>query len=130
MLIKKIRLISLCSCVCVIVIVFCAGVSAQQRLVVIGGGPRPAAALARFDEWAGKDKARILIIAWATQDPVGAFESLQKDFAAFLKASIEAAPPSPLTEQSRIAFIDQLIHATGVFFSGVDQSRIMEVLKD
>jgi len=104
--------------------------SAQQRLVIIGGGARPAAALARFDEWAGKEKAHILIISWATQSPDVAFKNLQEDLAPYPKAVIEAAPAAPLTEATKIKFLDQLKNATGVFFSGGDQGRIMDVLKD
>src|SRR5215813_12094973 len=104
--------------------------SAQQRLVIIGGGARPAAALARFDEWAGKEKAHILIISWATQSPDVAFKNLQEDLAPYPKAVIEAAPAAPLTEATKIKFLDQLKNATGVFFSGGDQGRIMDVLND
>ena len=109
---------------------FLSHASAQQRLVIIGGGARPAAALARFDEWAGKEKAHILIIPWATQSPDVAFKNLQEDFAPYPKAVIEAAPAAPLTEATKIKFLDQLKTATGVFFSGGDQGRIMDVLKD
>jgi len=36
---------------------------AQQRLVMVGGGPRPQEATSRFVEWAGKEKARISLFA-------------------------------------------------------------------
>src|SRR5262245_34862356 len=99
---------------------FLSQTNAQQRLVIIGGGARPAAALARFHEWAGKEKAHILIIPWATQSPDVAFKNLQEDFAPFPKAAIEAAPPAPLTEAAKARFLDQLKTASGVFFSGGD----------
>ena len=103
---------------------------AQQRLVVIGGGTRPAAALAKFIEWAGGNKAHILIIPWATQNPEAAFKSLQEDFAGFPLTGVEAAPLAPLTAATKSKFLEQMKTATGVFFSGGDQGRIMDVLKD
>lgn len=105
-------------------------VSAQQRLVMVGGGPRPAEALSRFLEWAGGERGRILIIPWATADPEGAFKSLKEDFAPFRFEAIEAAPAAPLNDEAKGRFLTQLKQATGVFFSGGDQARIMNVLKD
>jgi len=105
-------------------------ISAQERLVLIGGGERSAKIVSRFVEWAGNDKARILIITWASGVPQESFESLKKDFAGFPIASFEHAPPAPLDGDNREKFLKQLKNATGVFFSGGDQNRIMEVLKD
>ncbi len=39
--------------------------NAQERLIIVGGGKRPEAAMAKFIEWAGKERAHILIIPWA-----------------------------------------------------------------
>jgi cyanophycinase len=103
---------------------------AQQRLVMVGGGPRPKDAMSRFVEWAGKDRARILIIPWATEEPQASFEGLKKDFEPFKTALIELAPSGPLTEATRQEFLSQLDKASGVFFTGGDQVRIMNVLKD
>jgi cyanophycinase len=113
-------------------VVFAAVVTmpAQQRLVVIGGGDRPDTAVARFVEWSGGPKARILIVTWASGEPKRSLESLQKDFSGFDGVRVEAAPVAPLDAAGRAAFIEQLKTATGIFFSGGDQNRIMEVLKD
>ncbi len=114
---------------CAAILVF--NVSAQQRLVLIGGGARPAESLARFVEWAGgKEKARILIITWASGVPVESFDALKKDFEKFPVVAFEHAPLTPLDADKRAKFLEQLRNATGVFFSGGDQNRIMEVLKD
>ncbi len=114
---------------CTVILVF--NVSAQQRLVVIGGGARPPESLARFVEWAGgKEKARILIITWASGVPQESFDALKKDFEKFPVNSFEHAPLTPLDAEKRKQFLEQLRNATGVFFSGGDQNRIMEVLKD
>jgi cyanophycinase len=105
--------------------------AAQQRLVLVGGGARPAESLARFVEWSGKDKARILIVTWASGVPEESFAALKKDFEKFTKAaSIEHAPVAPLDAEERARFLEQLKTATGVFFSGGDQNRVMDVLKD
>jgi cyanophycinase len=103
---------------------------ATEHLVLVGGGERPAAAMQRFVDWAGGPKARLLMILWATSEPKESYESLQADFAALHPESIEAAPVQPLTPESRAAFLKQLDAASGVFFSGGDQVRVMDVLKD
>lgn len=103
---------------------------AQERLIIVGGGARPVAAMSRFVEWAGRERAHILIIPWATAEPQASFESLKKDFASFQTANIELAPIAPLTDATKIKFMDQLKNATGLFFTGGDQVRIMDVLKD
>jgi len=104
--------------------------NAQERLIIVGGGKRPDAAMAKFVEWAGKERARILIIPWATSEPQASFEYLKKDLAAFNPMVIELAPIAPITEEKKIKFLNQLKNATGVFFTGGDQVKIMEVLKD
>jgi cyanophycinase len=114
----------------VTIVLLLSPVCAQQRLVIVGGGSRPPEALSRFVDWAGKERARILIICWATQDPEGGFKSLKEDFAPFRIEAIEAAPPAPLNDDAKNRFLHQLKQATAVFFSGGDQARIMNVLKD
>lgn len=116
---------------CVIIFLPALSVFSQQRLVVIGGGTRPPESLARFVEWAGgNEKAKILIITWASGVPAESFEALKKDFEKYRVTSIENAPLAPLDADKRKQFLEQLKSATGVFFSGGDQNRIMEVLKD
>jgi len=44
--------------------------------------------------------------------------------------SVEHAPVRPLDAATRSVFIDQLKGSSGVFFSGGDQNRIMDVLAD
>ncbi len=103
---------------------------ANERLIIVGGGTRPVAALSRFVEWAGKDRARILVISWATEDPQASLKGIVKDFAPYRTAVIEQAPNAPLTSATREKFLSQLKDATGVFFTGGDQVKIMNVLKD
>lgn len=106
---------------------FCFG---QQRLLVIGGGERPNDAMKVFVEWGGGRTARLLVITWASGVPDESFASLQKQFSQFENVVIEHAATRPLDTEKRAKFVEQLKGATGVFFSGGDQSRIMDVLAD
>lgn len=101
--------------------------AAPTHLVLIGGGSRPTAALKQFVRWAGGAKAKILIITWASEEPQASYDALVKDFSPFAPGSITTAPSPPVATGK---FLDQLQSATGVFFSGGDQRRIMDVLKD
>jgi cyanophycinase len=105
-------------------------IGAQQRLVIVGGGTRPKTAMSTFIEWAGGAKARILIIPWATSEPESSYDYLKKDLVAFNPQTIDLAPIAPMTVEKKEKFLNQLKSATGVFFTGGDQVKIMEVLKD
>ena len=115
---------------CLITALLVFNVSAQEKLVLIGGGKRPPEAIARFVDWAGAEKARILIVTWASGVPQESFDAIKRDFAAYQIASFENAPLAPLNEQKREQFLTQLKTVTGVFFTGGDQNRIMDVLQD
>jgi cyanophycinase len=103
---------------------------ARERLVLMGGGGRPPEALARFVEWCGGPQARILVVPWATVEPDEAFEALRRELGAHRPGRVSAAPAAPLSAAQREALLDQLREATGVFFSGGDQNRILDVLRD
>ena len=102
----------------------------QQKLLVIGGGTRPPEAMRKFVEWSGGAKARILMITWATAEPEASFKAFRESLATLPTAAIENSPAAPLDAEKRAKFLSQLADATGVFFSGGDQNRIMDVLKD
>lgn len=104
--------------------------AAQQRLFVVGGGERPADAMKRFVEWSGGEKARLLMITWASGVAEESFAALDKGFKAAGARQVEHAAMRPLDAEKRAKFIEQLKTATGVFFSGGDQNRIMDVLAD
>lgn len=123
---RKIRFALLCT----LLLAMSLTVAAQQRLVVVGGGKRPPDAMSKFVEWAGGRAGKILVIPWATSEPESSFEYLRKDFAALGLESIVLAPVAPLTAEKKSAFLSQLNDATGVFFTGGDQVKTMEVLKD
>ncbi len=105
-------------------------ITAQQRLFVVGGGDRPDEAVKKFIEWSGGEKARLLMITWASGVPEESFEALKKDFSIVPTATIEHAAMRPLDAEKRTKLIEQLKTATGIFFSGGDQNRIMDVLAD
>jgi cyanophycinase len=112
-----------------IVLIACFAAFGQQRLLVIGGGKRPPEAMKKFVEWSGGANARILAITWATAEPEASFEALKRDITA-IGGHVEHAATRPLDSEKRGQFISQLKSATGVFFSGGDQNRIMDVLAD
>lgn len=102
----------------------------QQRLLVVGGGARPADAMKKFVEWSGGTKSQILVITWASGVPEESFASLQKQFTDSGSGMVVHAAIRPLDVEKRSQFVGQLEKATGVFFSGGDQNRIMDVLAD
>jgi cyanophycinase len=111
----------------------------ETRLVIIGGGDRPPEALARFVTWAGGREARVLVLSWASGEPRESCEAILEELLphspgeaacgphATLDASGKAAP---LDAGRTKAALDALARATGVFFTGGDQARIMDVLAD
>jgi cyanophycinase len=101
-----------------------------ERLVAVGGGDRPPQAMARFVAWAGGEQARILVVLWATSEPAESLKALWEDLAPHRPGQVEAAPLAPLAGDGRARVLEQLARATGVFFSGGDQGRIMDVLAD
>jgi cyanophycinase len=115
-----------------IAVVLVTSVSAftQQRLLVIGGGERPPEAMKKFVEWSGGARSRILVITWASGVPDESFASLEKQFQTSNAGLVEHAAIRPLEGDKRRTFIEQLNNASGVFFSGGDQNRIMDVLDD
>jgi cyanophycinase len=109
-------------------------VSAQavsgERLVLAGGGDLPLRAKQRFVEWSGGSSARVLVILWSTSEPRKNLKWLREELLPLGAASVEAAPLAPLKPKTRALFLTQLANATGVFFSGGDQARAMDVLRD
>jgi cyanophycinase len=84
----------------------------------------------RFVEWAGGRRARILVVPWASAEPVASYEGVEQDLEPLLPAAIDFAPLAPLDGEGRARFLALLEAASGVFFGGGDQSRLMDVLAD
>lgn len=111
-------------------LLFAVPVIGQQRLLVIGGGERPPDAMKKFVDWSGGAKSKILVITWASGVPDESYASLEKAFQTANAGLVEHAPIRPLDAETRARFVEQLNSASGVFFSGGDQNRIMDVLAD
>jgi len=102
----------------------------ETGLVLVGGGSRPAVAMARFVAWAGGEPARILVVTWASGEPAEAFAGLREEIEAQGARHVAQAPMPPFEPASREAVLRSIREATGIFLSGGDQSRIMEVCRD
>ena len=112
-----------------------AAAAAETRLVLVGGGTRPARAMARFVEWAGGPQSRILIVPWASAEPKESCEAIIEELRgggpSICAASVsldQQGKAAPLPEEVRATFVQALARATGVFFTGGDQNRVMDVL--
>jgi cyanophycinase len=101
---------------------------ARGTLFIVGGGPRPPALMQRFVELAGgRGKARIVVFPMATADTTAGPE-----LAAELRTFGAAARSVPATRAqadsaagSVVAAVDS---ATGIWFVGGDQNRIMRAI--
>jgi cyanophycinase len=107
-----------------------ASVAAEERLVLIGGGPRPERALSRLVEWAGGARARVLVVTWAAREPREALESFRGDLAPYAPGVVQGAPAFPLSADDKARLRGQLAWATAVYFTGGDQDRILDALRD
>ena len=116
--------------VSLVILTFVFAALAQQRLVLIGGGKRPPEVLRKFAEFAGGERGKILIVTWASGEPQASFDAFKSDLEKVSRIRIENAPVKPLNEQTKRQFLEQLKTSTGVFFTGGDQNRITDVLRD
>lgn len=109
--------------------------SARQRrlgrLVVIGGAEDKLSdriVLRRFVELCGGAPSRIRLISAASADPAGAWALYQKTF-----ADLGVADCQPIDIPDRAAanspgVTDQILGADGIFISGGDQRRLMDLV--
>lgn len=113
--------------------------SPETRLVIVGGGDRPKEALARFVAWAGGASARVLVLPWASGEPKESCEAILEELAPHAPGEAGCGPhatldakgkAAPLDAERKKATLDALARASGVFFTGGDQARIMDVLAD
>ena len=102
---------------------------AETRLVLLGGGRAPEAALARFVQWAGGPRARILVVPWGA-DARDGFEAVRDSLRPFAPGVVEAVPSAPLRDDARAELRRRLERATGIFLAGGDQQRLLDALAD
>jgi cyanophycinase len=101
---------------------------ASEKLIVVGGGARPARAMAKFAHWGGGEKARILVISWASPDPQDYFDYFAKDIWAYNPVSVSHAVLAANVSTDRDKLVNQIADATAIFFTGGDQNKTMDLL--
>ncbi len=104
---------------------------AHERLIVLGGSLKfPQEAVTQFAEWSQGKDAKVLVIPWATEGQE--YENnIIRQLAPYTSAgAFTVAPRFPLNLEQKALFLKQLENATGVFFTGGDQVKIIETLKD
>lgn len=104
---------------------------AQERLIVLGGGlDFPRESDQQFSEWAQGKNGKVLIIPWATKYPDYVL-NIQKHLRPYMGANaFLVAPAFPMTREKKARFLKQIEQATGVFFTGGDQARILRTIED
>lgn len=102
----------------------------KTRLLLIGGGPRPVEAMRWFARAAGHGTGRVLVVAWASQAPFSACRGYREELHALglKRVMVNATPPATMRERKH--FLHQLKRSTAIFFTGGDQNRVLDVLKD
>ncbi len=113
-----------------LIIYFAFAIFAQQRLLVIGGGDRTPDILQKIAVESGGDKGKLLVISWAGGEQQEYFDAFKKDVEQVSKIQFINGAFRPLNEQTKVQFLQQLKDATGIYFTGGDQTRVMEILKD
>ncbi len=97
------------------------------RLLIIGGAEDKCygtGVLERFAEMCGNSKARIVVITTATGVPGQAFAEYEQAFRKLGVRHIRELPISGRADADSSPATAALTDATGVFFSGGDQSRL------
>ena len=95
----------------------------QGSLVIIGGGPRPSSVTQRFIQLAGgTNRARLVIIPFASEDPNGSGQSVAEEFRGLGLSGVD------VLEDSGEVAVRCLQRATGVYFTGGDQKRLVTAM--
>jgi cyanophycinase len=111
----------------------------ETHLVIVGGGERPPLAVGRLVEWAGGPSAHLLVVTWASGEPAESCEAMLEDLRSHGPGEALCAPHAALDAEGRALPLGpaqkaetllRLGRATGIFFTGGDQGRIMDVLAD
>jgi cyanophycinase len=99
----------------------------EPPLLLIGGGPRPPAVMAKFVELAGGPAAPIVVFPTASElaDTGRVYE---RELAALGAKRVEALPVHERRDAERADLVAKVEAAGGIFFSGGDQRRITAAL--
>lgn len=97
-------------------------------LLIAGGGRLPEAVYARFVERAGGEEARIVVVPTATRDADDPeyHEQLRARFQPFGPASVRILHTWDRAQADQAEFCRPLREATGLWFGGGSQSRILD----
>lgn len=95
----------------------------KTSLLLVGGGARPAEAMKTFAQIAGGEKSSILIIPWASESTEGAV-NIRNELMLHPVGKVEIASLK-FSELQK-----QLKNATGIFFTGGDQNKLMQVMTE
>jgi cyanophycinase len=100
-------------------------------LVIVGGGKMTDDIRKAFFDLAGKDKAKIVVIptASASADDRKEDDSFLKQWQELKPQSVELLHTRDAKKANDAEFVKPLADATGVWFSGGDQSRITEAYR-
>ncbi len=102
---------------------------AGTNLILIGGGKRPAEAMKAFVQAAGAEHAKILICPWASTNLQGA-EAIRAELEIYHPASIKILPQISIQKKQKPLNLSTLDSATGIFFTGGDQNKLMKAIFD
>ena len=108
-----------------------ARVPRPPRLVVVGGAEdrlQDRLILRRFTDYCGGAHARIRLITAASSEPEAVAQSYQRVFEALGAHDFAALPLSDRESAAQPAVLQAIAQADGIFISGGDQARLMEVL--
>ncbi len=102
--------------------------SPKGHLVIIGGGPRPESIMKKIIALAGGEKARILIIPMASSEMLETAKAQREQFLKFGAPNVDyvICDSASADADSNLAKINA---ATGVFFSGGDQNKLVKALR-
>ncbi len=106
--------------------------AAQGALVIIGGAEdrhKDCQILREFIDLAGGRKARIVVLTAATNEPEEAGETYIDVFRILGAADVQVVDTRDRADANQFEAIRAIGKATGIFFTGGSQSRIVESIK-
>ncbi len=95
----------------------------KGHLVIIGGGNRPDYVMSKIVELAGGDKARLIVIPNASSEPLETAQHQLKELKKLGALSVDYLLFTKETADTD-SNLKKLADATGIFFSGGDQSNL------
>jgi cyanophycinase len=105
-----------------------AGSAARGTLFIVGGGPQPAALVREFVDLAGgAGHARIIVFGMASADGLASGEEKARELRGMGAAAQNVWVDSAQANTDSVARL--LDDATGIWFGGGDQSRLIKALK-